>query len=275
MAKLMKLFYLLALCLLPITGLGQVLFINVDNLSTNSVLPLRSSSSFAVSTAVVHFVPKDITAVANLTLPVTEGIAGVLKVLTREGKANLLYCGTRSENWETGESAVYDSLESRPAFQLVSNSDAFYTNRQFGLHLQLRAYAETNREIGLAWEGSFSWSSDLIHLWSADKFLTFGMSVAKVLKPGMVFTEGGDDDAPEQSGINLGSLFGKRKKEAAPPAAAPTTNVSFLNVDFQKVILDGKQNLKSKELAVLRYESPRGKQPNEIIYLLFQPITEP
>jgi hypothetical protein len=265
---------LILLCLLPAHLFAEVIFINADTLSSNAVPPVFGNP-FSVSVALLHFVPKDKSATLDDKLPLNNGMAGVVKTLAAEGKVNLLYVGTHSQNWMANEASLFDSLERRPAFSLVPDAESLYTNRQFGLHLQVRARPETNQQIHLEWEGNFSWSDDLIKFWSADKFLTFGMSVAKILKPGAVFTEGGEDDE-EQSGINLRSLFGKKKKEKKEDEETntPTNNVSFLDVDFQQVALDGKQDLPLGEVTVLSYKSDMAKDSDEMIYLLLQPITD-
>lgn len=253
-----------------------MIFINADTLPSNTAAPLFGSP-FSVSVALLHFVPKEKSIPSNNNLPLNDGMAGVIKALSAEGKINLLYVGTHSQNWMAGEVSLYDALERRPAFSLIPDDESPYTNRQFGLHLQLGAKPETNQQIHLEWTGTFSWSNDLIKFWSADKFLTFGMSVAKILKPGAVFTEGGDDDEQEQSGINLRSLFGKKKpqKKETEETAAKTNSVSFLDVDFQQVTLDGKRELPLGEVTVLSYKSTAAKDTDEIIYLLLQAIAEP
>jgi len=145
---------------------------------------------------------------------------------------------------------VFTSLERRPAFSLNEAANQTLTNRQFGMQLRVRGRAAADRQTLLGWEGGFSWSSDLVDLWAGDKYLMFGMRVAKILKPGMLYSEGGDDDddGSNQKGVNLRTLFGKKKKEETKSPAAPVpANVSFLSTDFQQVKFDGGQMVRENE----------------------------
>ncbi len=271
----MKKVLLLFLGLFPAALFGQVFFINADTLPTNvvdaSTLP---ATSLSVSAALIRFVPEGKNTAFKGKLPTMDGFAGALKALGKEGRVALLYLGTRSQDGRANGTISFHSLERRPAFSLAPTSNGSVTTREFGLQLRLRARPETNQQIHLEWEGSFSWSNDLINLWAGDKYLMFGMTAAKLLKPGLVFTEGGEDeDEPEQKGINLRSLFGKKKEAKKPePAAA---NVSFLDTDFQQVTLVGQQQLPSRELAVFSYTAQQAKETNAVIYLLLQPMMEP
>ena len=254
---------------------AQVLFIDADSLPP-VVAPTPSPASLSVNAALVRFVPKG--KEFSGTLPAESDISAVLQTLGKEGKVSLLYLGTRFFNRQLTQTVRFDATEERIAFSLTPEEETALTNRQFGLELNLRAKWEINQPIQLEWNGSFSWSNDLLNLWAGEKYLMFGMSVAKVLKPGLLFTEGGEDeDEPEQTGVNLRALFGKKKeakKEEPVPAAEAETNVSFLDTDFQKVPLTGKQSVRSGEMAIFEYPGRADGESSERIFLLLQPIIE-
>ncbi len=256
------------------TGLfAQVYFIDVDSLPP-TVIPPEPPALLSVNTALVRFVPKGNKFMG--TLPSDQTISDVLKALGKEGKVNLLYLGTRFFDRQLTQTAKFDAVEERPSFSLVTGKETTLTNRQFGLKLDLRAKWEINGAIQLEWDGNFSWSNELLNLWVGDKYLMFGMSVAKILKPGLLFTEGGEDeDEPEQTGVNLRALFGKKKEvKKEEPVSATITNVSFLDTDFQSIALIGKQQVQSGEIAILEYPGRAGGESGEKIFLLLQPIIE-
>ncbi len=270
----MRRFGCLLLALIPGTLFGGVLLIDPDTVPTNAVAPYAPTRE--VSVALIHFIPNGKSPVRTDELPTRDGLSGVCKVLAKAGKVNVLYLGTRLAGGQGDGNFLYDSLERRPAFSLLPDGKSSFTNRVFGLALRLRVHSETTDRAQLEWDGTFSWSNDLIKLWAGDKYLTFGMSLAKVLKPGAVFTEGGDDDEPEQSGINLRSLFGKKKKENQPAEEKKeVANASFLDTDFHEIKLDGKREVDSQEVAVFSYESIPDKEAAETIYLLIQTFAAP
>jgi hypothetical protein len=196
----------------------------------------RPSASLQINISVVRFVPDGKSAVFKGKLTSSMSFAEVVKALGKEGQVNLLYLGSGNLRWATNELATFHSLERRPAFSLDSAVNQGLTNRQFGITLRVGAEAAANRQVSMQWDGTFSWSSQLVDLWAGDKYLMFGMRLAKFLKPGMVYTEYDNPDDAEQSGVNLRSLFGKKSKEEKAKeekAKAAPASVSFLELDLE------------------------------------------
>ena len=274
-----------AIFFLALSARAQVIFIDVDTLAPTNVVAAaptffpRPCPSLQLNVSVVRFVPDGKSTAFKGKLTGTMSFAEIVKALGKEGQVNLLYLGSGNLRWATNELATFRSLERRPAFSLDAAVNQGLTNRQFGMMLRIGAEAATNRQVFLHWDGTFSWSSQLVDLWAGDKYLMFGMRLAKFLKPGMVYTEYDNPDDAEQSGINLRSLFGKKSKEEKAKeekakAAAATPNVSFLELDLEEIKLDGKQILKENELAILNFPGRKEKNFQEIIYLLIQPVFE-
>lgn len=268
----------LILCLVALGGHSEVIFIDADAVvpSTNQLVSIAPPpQSLQIQAAVVRFVPGGKATAFKGKLSSSASFSETIKALGKEGQVNLLYLGTRCLSWSTNDSALFTSFDRRPAFCLNEAANQALTNRQFGMELRVRARPAAEGQTRLDWVGNFSWSSDLIDLWAGDKYLMFGMRVAKLLKPGMIFSDNGDDDGDDsnQKGVNLRALFGKKKKEEKPAAGAPASS-SFQGVDFQTVKLDGGELVSENHLVILSFPGRQDRNVSETVYVLLQPVLE-
>lgn len=262
-------FLLLAVLCFGLPLSAQVIFINVDDIPPNASTNLTSTATNAppltLRAAVVRFLPANATKVVpefggDSTLP------GVLATLAKQGQVNLLYSGDRVTPGGTNQTAVFDSVERRPAFSTDASQNQNLTNREFGLRLTVKARPLVDRTTELLWEGRFMWSSDLLNSWAGEKYLVFGMRVAQLIRPGLFYYQSDDPDEDDRAGINLRALFGKKKDP--PPKAAP--DISFLSAQDREIPLIGQRPVKAGELIVIA--TPTGQDPKEpeFIYLLLQ-----
>ena len=265
-------FALLLAALLHATSVAaQVIFINVDdippNASTNLTATATNSPPLTLRAAVVRFLP----AKAGKTAPEFAGettLASLITSLSKQGQVNLLYSGDRVTPGGTNNSAVFDSVERRPAFSTVASQNQNLTNREFGLRLTLKARPLVDGTTELDWQGRFMWSSDLLNAWTGEKYLVFGMKVAQFMRPGLFYyvSEDGDDDEP--AGLNLRALFGKKK--TVPPAKSAVPDISFLSAEDREIPLSGQRPVKPGELVVIATPTSLDPKQPEFIYLLLQ-----
>lgn len=258
---------LLAALLLAPSAWAQVIFINVDD------IPAAAATNFAANAgapplhlhaAVVRFLP----AKAAKTAPEFTGestLAAVVAALAKQGQVNLLYSGDRITPGGAVSQAVFDSVERRPAFSTSAELNQSLTNREFGLRLTLKARPLTDGHTELDWQGRFMWSSDLLNAWAGEKYLVFGMKVAQFARPGLFYYQSDDPDEDEPAGLNLRSLFGKKK---AAPAKEIVPDISFLSAEDREIPLSGQRPVKPGELVVISTPTNRDPKQQEFIYLL-------
>lgn len=248
----------------------------IDPDATRPAVPAIAapSASVRISVTALRFLPAGKSAAFKGKLSPTASLAETVAALGKEGQVNLLYLGTRDLRWDTNEVAQFNSLDRRPAFSLNEAGNQSLTNIQFGMTLRIRARPEPNNSIALRWEGSFAWSSQLIDMWAGDKYLMFGMRVAKLLKPGLLYTESDDDeDSGAGKGINIGGLFKKKAKAEKKDAAPPVLDLSYLDKDRHVLPMTGQRSVAPDELMILNFPSPEADS-REIIYLLLQATYE-
>lgn len=260
---------LLALLLAP-AARAQVTFINVDDLpatgSTNRTATATNAPPLQLHAAVVRFLP----AKAGAAAPEFTGeatLASVVASLAKQGQVNLLYVGDRVTPEGTNQTAVFDSVERRPAFATQAELNQTLTNREFGLRLTLRARPLVDGRTELDWQGRFMWSSDLLNAWSGEKYLVFGMRVAQFIRPGLFYYQSDEDDEDDRAGLNLRALFGKKK---TPPPKAAVPDISFLSAEDRKIPLSGQRPVKPGELVVLATATSLDPKQPEFIYLLLR-----
>jgi hypothetical protein len=260
---------LVSALLLALPCSAQVIFINVDDIpfhaSTNTGIAPHIPS-LHLHTAIVRFLP------AKISKPIPEftgdaTMAAVVSALAKQGQVNLLYSGDRVAPGGIDSVAIFDSVERRPAFSTKAKLNQTLTNRAFGLRLTLKARPLVNGSVELKWNGDFTWSSDLLNAWSGEKYLVFGMRVAQFARPGLFYYEDADQGEDEPAGLNLRSLFG-RKKEALPKSVVP--DISFLSADDRKIPLIGQRSVKPGELIVVSTVSNLDPEQPEVVFLLLR-----
>ncbi len=252
----------------PGRATAEVIFIDPEAVRaaamTNAV-PLQSAVHLTV--AVIRFLPEGKSARRNDPLPTNSTLAAVVETLGKRGQVNLLFFGERDLSNSTNTVIRFDSTERRPAFSLDADTNHSLTNREFGLRLQISAQGSTDQRLALDWTGNFSWSPNLLDAWAGEKYLLFGMKVAKLLKPGSVYSD--DEDEEERSGINIGSFFKKKPKETKTTNAPP--EASFLGIERHEADLKGHQLVDPLQLIISATPCPNQTtdQP-EFIYLIQQ-----
>ncbi|MDB6055753.1 MAG: hypothetical protein JWN25_3276 [Verrucomicrobiales bacterium] len=251
---------------------GQAILVDPDSLvSTN--IPGQINSVEALL-GVVRFIPKGALKPYLDQNPTDADCSQLVKRLSKDGQVNLLYSGNRFFGGGQGDHACFTSLEKRPNFTLGGAAPA--ADNEYGIHLDLLVTNSAENVPEVRWQGDCVWSTDLINTWAGEKYLLFGMKLAKILKPGMVYTTtdpGSDDDVDEGNGINIGKFFRKKKPEKKEEPPAADKNPSFIPADRQVLKWEGKGNpiVRSTQIKVL----PGDDKIKELIFVVLQFIPDP
>lgn len=258
---------------------AQIIFIDPASLRETNGNGIQTFASLQVNAAVLRFTPKDTKAPFKPELTRTGSFDAVVSELGEKGQIDVLYYGSRSVLPGTGQAAIFNSIEKRSAFWSTPKENRTSTNRSFGLTLSVQGSVVTNNVVDLNWTGNLCWSPQFLNTWAGDKYLMFGMKLAKFV-PGMSYTVDEEEEFDEDSGagINLKKVFRSKKKKEEDKQkklaeqAKPPIDFSFIEAEERKVEITGKQSLNQNELVILSRESEAGKEENEYIFLLLQPV---
>lgn len=253
----------------PSPASAQVIFIDPDTVKTAAKsLPLETPAHLSV--VVIRFLPHGKAARHSDPLLTNNTLPQIVKALGKKGQVNLLFYGERDLAGPTNATVRFNSTERRPAFSLDADTNRSLTNREFGLRLEIAAHTAPDHRTQLDWNGNFSWSPNLMDAWAGEKYLMFGMRVAKLIKPGSVYSEDDDDGG---QGINIGSLFKRKPKE--PKESKAPVDISFIEIERRDIDLKGRSIVSPGELTISVTPSP-GADPDqpEFIYLIQQMSTD-
>lgn len=258
---------ILLAAIIPSSASAQVIFIDSDTVN-NAVKALPLETPAHLSVVVIRFLPKGKKARYTEALPTNSSLPQIVEYLGKNGQVNLLFYGERDLTGPTNATVRFNSTERRPAFSLDAATNQSLTNREFGLRMEITAHSTAEQKIQLDWKGNFSWSPNLIDSWAGEKYLLFGMRVAKLIKPGSVYSEDDDSDEGGQ-GINIGGLFKRKPKETKEAKASP--DISFITIERRDIELKGRSTVAPGELIVSVTPFPEAdpEQP-EFIYLIQQ-----
>lgn len=203
-------------------------------------------------------------------IPAAGDLYPLFQTLSKSGTFNLLYFGSRSiHNLET---AVLRSLEIRPVFTLNEAANKTLTNRNFGLNLQVSPKLTSTNYIAYKLTGSFSWSPELLDYSASEKYIVLGFRLAGLIQPGLVRETSDDEEADtEPSGINLRTLFSRKKnkeKQPAEPAVKPV-DLSWLETERREIQLDSTHFVPVDHWLALTYpEKTISGEPQFLCFLL-------
>lgn len=251
-------------CFLP-TASAQVIIIDPEAVK-NAAKALPLDTPVHLSVSVIRFLPQGKASRSNAPLPTNGTLPEIVDTLGKRGQVNLLFYGERDLAGPTNATVRFNSTEKRPVFSLDADTNRSLTNREFGLRLELIAHSKPDQRIQLDWIGEFSWSPQMLDAWVGEKYLLFGMRVAKLIKPGSVYSDDEDEDAGQ--GINIGGLFKRKPKETKQTKAAP--DLSFIAIERRAINLKGRNLLKPGEMIITMTPAAEASpdQPEQIFLVL-------
>jgi hypothetical protein len=205
------------------------------------------------------------------------------------GGLRTLCYSTKDVCLEAVSTAAFVAEESRPVFVRDAEADASPTNKIYGVRLHVAARllpapstpnpaaatAGRSRQLEIGWQGAYAWSQNLISAWERVALRAF-KAASKV--PGITYQSDVEDEdgfLNSREGIDVGGLFGKKRKKAAPEEApqpqAATGEPSYLgDTARMEVVLSGRRQLADGELFVERLPSVRPDGKVDTLYFILQ-----
>jgi hypothetical protein len=223
-----------------------------------AVPPVRSVS---LEVSVLRFKPIK----AERLVQGFKGLGGDLKSvvesLKNDGEVSVLYNATRDLRLEDKVEAKFDALETRPVVIIGKPGIPLPPATQLGVQLKVTSKLADGERFGLAWEGSISWSPEMLSKWQGEKFLSFAGAAVSSLKTAGVIK--GDDAKNADIGLGLAQLFN--------PKGKPTENEIYELPVNKTISLSGSRNCKSAELIINATTAEMGSKEAQTLLLLLLP----
>jgi len=201
------------------------------------------------------------------------------------GKVTVLHYATRDLLLAPAGDADFSVLEGRPSFFTGAELAQGLSNRLYGLDLRVTAALlapsppsgpptpPAPANVRLQWKGRLIWSRDILAQWEKLAVTAFNWA-SKI--PGATYqSQTLDDDgfAGPSGGLDLGGLFGKKKKKGAeePAKTGVAIEPSYLmDAGRTELSLEGDELLPDGRAAVFELSRAKGEDP-ETIYLILYP----
>lgn len=224
--------------------------------------PVRSIS---IEVSVLRFKPLKAERLVQGFKGLGTDLKSLVEALKSDGEISVLYNATRDLRLEDKAEAKFDALETRPVIIIGKPGAPLPPVTQLGVNFKVAARPAEGERFGLAWEGSISWSPEMLTRWQGEKFLSFAGAAVSTLKTAGVLK--GDDTKNADFGLGLAQLFN--------PKGKPTENEIY-ELPVNKIItLSGSRNCKSGDLIINATTAEMGSKEAETILLLILPSLHP
>jgi len=181
--------------------------------------------------------------------------------LKNDGEVSVLYNATRDLRLEDKVEAKFDALETRPVVIIGKPGIPLPPATQLGVQLKVTSKLADGERFGLAWEGSISWSPEMLSKWQGEKFPRLAGAAVSSLKTAGVIK--GDDAKNADIGLGLAQLFN--------PKGKPTENEIYELPVNKTISLSGSRNCKSAELIINATTAEMGSKEAQTLLLLLLP----
>ena len=224
--------------------------------------PVRS---IALEVSVLRFKPLKAERIVQGFTGLGGDLKSVVEALRADGKVSVLYSATRDLRLEDKAEAKFDALETRPVVIIGKPGVPLPPATQLGVSLKVSARPATGYRFGLAWDGSITWSPEMLTRWQGEKFLNFVSAAAGVAKTAGVLK--GDDAKNADIGLGLAQLFN--------PKGKPMENEIYELPVNKTISLSGSRNCKSAELVINATTAEMGSKEAQTLLLLLVPTLHP
>ncbi len=246
---------LLALNFLMISASGQTA-------ATPPAAPVRS---IALEVSVLRFKPLKAERIVQGFKGLGGDVKSVVEALKNDGEVSILYNATRDLRLEDKAEAKFDALEIRPVVIIGKPGVPLPPATQLGVTLKISARPADGDRFGLAWEGSITWSPEMLTRWQGEKFLNFAGAAASALKTAGVLK--GDDSKNADIGLSLAQLFN--------PKGKPMENEIYELPVNKTISLSGSRNCKNTDLIINATTAEMGSKEAQTLLLLLLPTLHP
>ncbi|NBV24420.1 MAG: hypothetical protein EBS05_21185 [Proteobacteria bacterium] len=226
------------------------------------VVPVRSVS---LDVSVLRFKPLKAERLVQGFKGLGSDLKSVVDALKADGEVSVLYNATRDLRLEDKAESKFDALETRPVVIIGKPGVPLPPATQLGVNLKISAKPAEGDRFGLAWEGSISWSPEMLTRWQGEKFLSFAGAAVSTLKTAGVIK--GEDGKNADIGLGLAQLFN--------PKGKPMENEIYELPVNKTVSLSGSRNCKSAELIINATTAEMGSKEAQTLILLVLPTLLP
>lgn len=230
--------------------------------------PAGPVKTISIEVAVVRFKPAKAERILQGFKDLKGNLLTVIDSLKAEGEVSVLYTGNRELRLEEKSKAKFDALETRPVVLVGKSGAPIPPATAYGLSLEITTRSVEPDRFGLGWEGSVSWSPEIVDTWKGEKFLNFLGTAASVAKKAGAL--GGDNKA-----VGAGADIGLGLAQLFNPKGAPTENQIYELPVNKTVSLASSRNCKSGELIVNATTAELGSKEAQTILLLIWPTLNP
>jgi hypothetical protein len=215
--------------------------------------------------AVVRFKPIRADRVLLGYKDLSGALPAIIDKLKAEGDVSVLYTGTRELRLEDKSKAKFDALETRPVVLIGKPGAPVPPITAYGLTLDVSIRGVEGERFGLGWEGTVTWSPEIVDSWKGERFLSFMGGAANIAKKAGSLTEDKTVGAGADIGLGFAQLFN-------PKGASADSGIYELPVN-KTVSLTSSRNSKSGELIVCPTTAEMGSKEAQTILLLMWPNT--
>ncbi|MEQ2006340.1 MAG: hypothetical protein ABMA26_06050 [Limisphaerales bacterium] len=227
--------------------------------------PVATVRSISVEVSVLRFKPIKAERLVQGFKGLGTDLKSVVESLKNDGEISVLYNATRDMRIEDKAEAKFDALEIRPVIIIGKAGAPLPPVTQLGVNLKVSTRPADGERFGLVWEGSISWSPEMLTKWQGEKFLSFAGAAVSTLKSGGILKA--DDTKNADIGLGLAQLFN--------PKGKPTENEIYELPVNKTIALSGSRNCRSADLIINATTAEMGSKEAQTILLVLQPILHP
>lgn len=227
--------------------------------------PAAAVRSISIEVSVLRFKPLKAERLVQGFRGLGTDLKSLVEALKSDGEISVLYNASRDLRLEDKAEAKFDALENRPVIIIGKPGAPLPPVTQLGVNFKVSARPADGERFGLAWEGSISWSPDMLTRWQGEKFLSFAGAAVSTLKTAGVLK--GDDTKNADFGLGLAQLFN--------PKGKPTENEIYELPVNKTITLSGSRNCRSADLIINATTAEMGSKEAETILLLMLPTLHP
>lgn len=221
--------------------------------------------SIGLEVSVIRFKPLKAERIVQGFKGLGSDLKSLVDALKADGEVSVLYSATRDLRLEDKADAKFDALETRPVVIIGKPGVPLPPATQLGVSLKVSARPADGDRFGLAWDGSITWSPEMLNRWQGEKFLSFVSAAAGVAKTAGVLK--GDDAKNADIGLGLAQLFN--------PKGKPMENEIYELPVNKTISLSGSRNCKSAELIINATTAEMGSKEAQTLLLLLVPTLHP
>lgn len=224
--------------------------------------------NLALEVTVLRFKPESKEQVLE-NFKFTGGITNAIESLRAVGRTvDILYRGTRGLALEEKALAKFDATETRPVILVGKPGAPMPPATVYGLTLQIAAKPTGPDTFVLAWEGSLTWSPELMDRRSGFQNSLSFIGRAATVAQGASQLAGESQGTVKQAadiGLAVAELFKER-----------TTDNSIYELPVLKTVsLNGSRNCRNDELVTTTTAAEAGVKEPQVILFLVHPRLEP